>query len=199
MHIESGTMFLKKSRSKTNVGSRESLDGYRSGGNISSPGTSNENLAGSRDKLVDSVSTMYGITQFEIHFLGMVQDVNLGGIQSRDPDVQLIDKVEEAQLEDKINLVIQSEDMVTLTISKYGVKVLGQDKKEVLQRHPLHTVAQSVYYIDSFMKHNVALKIGQVGRSVYDCYVFQCHSEEQAQNMCSHLKTVFNIVTNHSH
>lgn len=41
---------------------------------------------------------MYRITQFELHFLGMVQDVNLGGIQTRDPDVQLIDKVEEAQV-----------------------------------------------------------------------------------------------------
>ncbi len=53
--------------------------------------------------------------------------------------------------------------------------------QEVLQRHPLHTVAQIVYYIDSFMKHNVALKIGQVGRSVYDCYVFQCNTEVSNQ------------------
>ena len=47
----------------------------------------------------------------------------------------------------------------------------------MLQRHPLYSVAQVVYYIDSFFKNNLALKIGQVGKSVYDCYVFQCHSE----------------------
>ena len=34
---------------------------------------------------------------FQLWFLGMVQDVNLGGTR-RDPDVQLIDKVEEAQV-----------------------------------------------------------------------------------------------------
>ena len=49
--------------------------------------------------------------------------------------------------------------------------------QEVLQRHPLHTVGQIVYYSDSFCKSNIALKIGQVGRSVYDCYVFQCYNE----------------------
>ena len=49
--------------------------------------------------------------------------------------------------------------------------------QEVLQRHPLHTVAQIVYYSDSFDKNNIAIKIGQVERSVYDCYVFQCYTE----------------------
>ena len=48
---------------------------------------------------------------------------------------------------------------------------------QVLQRHSLHTLAQIVYYVDSFFKSNLALKIGQVGRTVYDCYVFQCDSE----------------------
>ena len=47
----------------------------------------------------------------------------------------------------------------------------------MLQRHPLHTVAQVVCYADSFYKSNIAFKIGQVGRSVFDCYVFQCHQE----------------------
>ena len=56
---------------------------------------SSENLYG-HDNL-DSAS-IYRITQFELHFLGMIQEVNLSGIQTRDPDVQLIDKVEESQV-----------------------------------------------------------------------------------------------------
>jgi len=48
--------------------------------------------------------------------------------------------------------------------------------QDVLQRHPLHTIAQLVSYTDAFSKSNVVLKIGQVGRRVFDCYVFQCQS-----------------------
>ena len=57
--------------------------------------TSSENLHGNDN--LDSAS-IYRITQFELHFLGMIQEVNLSGIQTRDPDVQLIDKVEESQV-----------------------------------------------------------------------------------------------------
>ena len=48
--------------------------------------------------------------------------------------------------------------------------------QEVLQRHPLHTVAQVVQYMDGYSKNNIIFKIGRVGRSVYDCYLFQCTS-----------------------
>ena len=35
---------------------------------------------------------------FEVHFLGHIQDVNLGGKHHRDPDWLLIDKLEEGQV-----------------------------------------------------------------------------------------------------
>ncbi len=38
------------------------------------------------------------VNQYEVYFLGMIQDVNLGATQQRDPDVQLIDRVEEGQV-----------------------------------------------------------------------------------------------------
>ena len=42
---------------------------------------------------------MYQNTPFDVFFLGMIHEVNLGGGDNiRDPDVQLIDKVEEAQV-----------------------------------------------------------------------------------------------------
>ena len=46
-----------------------------------------------------STGSLYRMNQYEVFFLGMVQDVNLGGRSARDPDVQLLDKVEESQVE----------------------------------------------------------------------------------------------------
>ena len=46
-----------------------------------------------------------------------------------------------------------------------------------MQRHPLHTITQVIQYSDGFNRQNIAVKIGQVGKSVYQCYVFQCHNE----------------------
>ena len=57
--------------------------------------TSSENLFGHENP---EVASLYRVTQFELNFLGMIQEVNLSGIQTRDPDVQLIDKVEESQV-----------------------------------------------------------------------------------------------------
>ncbi|KAI0209557.1 hypothetical protein LSAT2_005809 [Lamellibrachia satsuma] len=125
----------------------------------------------------------------------MIHEVNLGGGDNiRDPDVQLIDKVEEAQLEGKVQLVPNPESRATVSVSKHGIKIVDK-QNHVLQRHPLHTLAQIVYYVDSFFKSNLALKIGQVGRSVYDCYVFQCDSEDQANCICQSLKDVYDIIT----
>ena len=49
--------------------------------------------------------------------------------------------------------------------------------QEVLQRHPLHTIAQLIQYSDGFNRQNIAVKIGQVGKNVYQCYLFQCNNE----------------------
>ena len=43
-------------------------------------------------------SNSYSASAFDVLYLGMVPDVNLGGASSKDPDVQLIDKVEEGQV-----------------------------------------------------------------------------------------------------
>ena len=49
--------------------------------------------------------------------------------------------------------------------------------QEVLQRHPLHTLAQVIQYSDGHGTGNIVLKIGQVNKTVFSCYVFQCLSE----------------------
>eukprot|EP00918_Siedleckia_nematoides_P028513 GHVU01061397.1.p1 GENE.GHVU01061397.1~~GHVU01061397.1.p1 ORF type:complete len:189 (-),score=19.65 GHVU01061397.1:285-851(-) len=183
-------MFKKsKSKSNVNLGSKDSLDelGYKS--------SSSETLTGSREMILERTSNLTNVSQFEVYYLGKVQDVNLGGIQHRDPDIQLIDKVEEAQLEGKMALLARQEDLVTFTVSKHGVKVLTREKKVVLQRHPLHTVAQVILYSDSFEKNNVALKLGTVGKSVYNCYVFQCQSEHLAQSICQSVKATFEALS----
>ena len=63
--------------------------------------SSNENLADSSERMFDSTVSLYRTSTFDVCYLGMIQDVNLNhvtGPLSRDLDVQLIDKVEEAQV-----------------------------------------------------------------------------------------------------
>ena len=60
--------------------------------------SSNENLVEPEDTIYQSTGSIYRITQFELWYLGMIQDVNLGGVHDREPDILLIDKVEEAQV-----------------------------------------------------------------------------------------------------
>lgn len=48
--------------------------------------------------MLEPTNLLYRVTQFELHFLGMIQDVNLSTVHQRNPNVQLIDKVEEAQV-----------------------------------------------------------------------------------------------------
>ena len=62
--------------------------------------SSSENLVDSDDTVYGSSGSLYRITQFELWYLGMIQDVNLGGVHDREPDILLIDKVEEAQVID---------------------------------------------------------------------------------------------------
>ena len=52
----------------------------------------------SRDFLFDSSESLHRVVQSEVYLLGAIQDVNLGGTCTKDPDVQLIDKLEEAQV-----------------------------------------------------------------------------------------------------
>lgn len=132
---------------------------------------------------------------FELFYLGNLQDVNLGKTESRDLDVQLIDRVEEAQLEGRLPIFPKKEGAVKVNVSRHGIKVIDFQTKAILQRHPLHAVAQIVYYTDSFAKSNLALKIGQVGRSVFDCHVFQCQTEDQAQMVCQSVRDMFDAIT----
>ena len=53
----------------------------------------------------------------------------------------------------------------------------------VLHRLPLHSIAQVVNFEDSFGRSSVALKIGQVNRKVYDCYLFRCENEVIIDNL----------------
>jgi len=49
--------------------------------------------------------------------------------------------------------------------------------QEVLQRHPLHTLAQVVQYSDGGAVNNIIFKIGNVNKLVFTAFVFQCANE----------------------
>lgn len=65
--------------------------------------------------------------------------------------------------------------------------------QEVLQRHPLHTIAQVVQYSDGGDTNNIAFKIGNVNKSVFSAYVFQCSNEVSISKGCSPVYFIFVI------
>ncbi|XP_035825962.1 uncharacterized protein LOC101854330 isoform X2 [Aplysia californica] len=128
-----------------------------------------------------------------VYYLGVVQEINVTHSKKRDTDAQLIDLVEEHQIDGKLEVAAKEENSVLIFVSRYGIKVVSG--QEVLQRHPLHTIAQLIQYSDGFNRQNIAVKIGQVGKSVYQCYLFQCHNEDQAQAICQCVRLIFNAIT----
>ncbi|XP_064607080.1 integrin beta-1-binding protein 1-like [Liolophura sinensis] len=195
-----GNNMNRRKKPNAQNGSKESVasSGEMSGSsleNISGPREGKEGLGLSGDM---PPSKMLGITvQFQVYYLGMVQDIHMPASAQRDNEAQLIDYVEEAQMQGKLPITAKDKDTVILNVSRHGIKVLDSARQEVMQRHPLHTIAQALYYDDGFGKTNVAIKIGQVGRRapIFQCYVFQCHSEDQSQAICQSLKQLFDAIT----
>lgn len=184
-------MFKKtKAKSAQQNGSRESV---ASTGNLS--GSSNENLSKDGKETIDKM--LHLKTPFDVYFLGMVQEINMGNSRKRDTEALLIDQVEEAQIEGKLPISAREEDKVVISLSKHGLKVLDTSRQEVLQRHPLYMIAQVIQYEDGFGKPNIAFKIGQlqVSKGIFQCYVFQCSNEEQAQAICQCVRRIFDVIT----
>ena len=50
-------------------------------------------------------------------------------------------------------------DQRTLSLSKYGIKVMDEKKQRVFNRHPLHCIANITYYEDTYGKHMIALRL----------------------------------------
>ncbi|XP_050417076.1 integrin beta-1-binding protein 1 [Patella vulgata] len=177
----------KKNKNKTQQSiSRESVD--------SSGASSNENLSSSKDVKDANGKILHRKIHFKVSYIGQVQEINTLNSKKRDAEAQLVDRIEEAQIEGKLPISTKDSDEVNIHISRHGIKVLDVNGQDVLQRHPLHTICQLVNYEDGFGRQNLALKIGQVGKTVYQCYVFQCHSEEQAKSICMCVKQIFDAI-----
>ncbi|KAK3601495.1 hypothetical protein CHS0354_027643 [Potamilus streckersoni] len=181
----------KKSKISHQSGSRESV---ASTGNPSTSSTENLSSLKEGQDVID-MRVLYQKVTFEVYFIGIVPNINMGNSQQRDSEAQLIDHIEEAQIDGKLPTSVLEESKVKLSVSQYGLQVLDIKGKEYLQRHPLHTVAQVVQYDDAVGKHNIAVKIGQVTKTVFQCYVFQCLSEEQAQTICQSIRRIFDAIT----
>ncbi|KAK3089569.1 hypothetical protein FSP39_004690 [Pinctada imbricata] len=134
--------------------------------------------------------------KFTVYYLGMIQNMHMGNSRKRDSEAQLIDQVEEAQIEGKLPATVSEDAMVHLFITRHGVEVVDSNR-EVLQRHPLHTIAQVIQYEDGFGKPNIAMKIGQlqVTRGAFHCYIFQCTNEEHALAICQSIRQIFDAIT----
>lgn len=107
-------------------------------------------------------------------------DTSTSQSTARSPDIQLIDRVDNAQLDGRIPYVGTPEHHgVTLTVSKHGLKITESSARggNVIERVPLHMVAQGICYNDGWGRWNVAIKTGQVGKNQFTCHVFQTQGE----------------------
>ncbi|XP_059162848.1 integrin beta-1-binding protein 1-like [Physella acuta] len=168
-------------------GSRESMDSQLSG-------SSNENLS-SKDDKERGDKILHQRVHFQVYYLGVVDQINMTNSKKRDTEPQLVDIIEENQIEGRLNVLASEENKVVMFVSRHGIKVMDSSGQEVLQRHPLHTIAQLIQYNDGFNRPNIAVKIGQVGKHLYQCYIFQCHSEDQAQAICNCVRRIFDAIT----
>ncbi|XP_076439869.1 integrin beta-1-binding protein 1-like [Babylonia areolata] len=155
---------------------------------LMSGGSSTENLA-KEDRI------LHQRVHFKLFYVGCLPDISGLNSKRRDTEAQLIDYVEEKQIEGKLKMTVTEEDKVTINVSRYGFKVLDTSGQEVIQRHPLHTISQLIHYTDGAGKANIALKTGQVGKPVFHCYIFQCHTEDQAQAVCQCVRRIFDAIT----
>lgn len=132
---------------------------------------------------------------FEVMFLGIVPDIVMTSCMARDPEAQLVDRIEEAQIEGRLPISLNDEGKVKINISLHGIKVIDMNGQEVLQRHPLQTIAQVVQYTDGNYINYITFKIGNVNKSVFSAYLFQCLNQDQAQLICQSVKAMFDAVT----
>ncbi|CAL1526159.1 unnamed protein product [Lymnaea stagnalis] len=183
-------MFKKPPKTKSfQNGSKESVDSQVSG-------SSNENVSPNTKDEKDKVDKiLHQRVHFQVYYLGVVDQINMTNSKKRDTEPQLVDIVEENQIEGRLQMVQSEENKVVMFVSRHGIKVVDTSGQEVLQRHPLHTIAQLIQYSDGFKNQNIAVKIGQVGKHMYKCYVFQCHSEDQAQAICNCVRRIFDAIT----
>lgn len=184
--LSSRKMFKRKNKQSQQNSNKESVVSV----------TDTENISIPKDTKDSVEKILHQRVYFNVSFLGVVQEMNMGGdSKKRDAEAQLIDHLEEAQIEGKLPIAAREEDTVKLNVSIHGIKVLDMSGQEVLQRHPLQTIAQIIQYHDDFKHHNVAVKVGQFDKTVFHCFVFQCVSEDQAKNICQCLQKLFDAIT----
>ena len=83
---------------------------------------------------------------YDVYFLGIVPDINMGNSWSRDKEAQLVDRVEEAQ----VNLLVQVWDTIWIAIPEQTVWT--QIKLFHLGLHllPLRLLQISWYQVNTF-------------------------------------------------
>ncbi|ESO03681.1 hypothetical protein HELRODRAFT_173379 [Helobdella robusta] len=132
-----------------------------------------------------------------MYSLGKLEKISLQQQNGdRDKDIQLIDRVEEAQLNNKLVINPKQSDLINFKVSINGIVVKDRSGEVVIHRFPLHAIAQIVYYNDPNDKSNLVFKVGSHDQLICDCYVFQCIDDVTAVDVCEKLKLYFDISLN---
>ncbi|XP_071807829.1 integrin beta-1-binding protein 1-like [Asterias amurensis] len=133
---------------------------------------------------------------FSVRYVGMIY--NAQGLQHfQEDEVDLINALDQAQMENQFKHAETQRDFVYLNLSKHGVKVIesyAQAPKIVRWRYGMIEVVRLVHFEDSTGSQLLALKICKEGDDVYDCLLFHCEDQAQARQICQLLGVLFDAV-----
>ncbi|XP_071953695.1 integrin beta-1-binding protein 1-like [Antedon mediterranea] len=135
---------------------------------------------------------------FSVCFIGMLNDTH-GLPPSQEDDIDLVQVLDTAQMEGKFKSATDEVDPVSLTLSKYGIKVSDghpHTDQLVRNRFRLADVIRVVHYEDDIGRQLLAFKVDKHFDNIYDCMVFECDSHAQAKAICSTLNVIFDAVCN---
>ncbi|XP_070555925.1 integrin beta-1-binding protein 1-like [Ptychodera flava] len=133
---------------------------------------------------------------FRVQEVGTLKNVQ-GLDHSQEDHIDLINALDHAKGSGQLSLHVHEEDFVILTLSKHGVKlteVFPPSPKIVRKRYPLSDIIRIVNFEDEKKRSLLAVKIGKVGDDIYDCLVFQCQHQEQAENICRKMTQMFDAI-----
>lgn len=63
------------------------------------------------------------------------------------------------------------------SISKYGIKVTDTSSQRVHARLPLHHIVNITYYLDTYGKHMLAVRVGRKEGEQQTLYIYESENE----------------------
>uniref|UniRef100_A0A915PSR1 PID domain-containing protein n=1 Tax=Setaria digitata TaxID=48799 RepID=A0A915PSR1_9BILA len=115
-----------------------------------------------------------------------------GSSEQRSSEERLIDGIESAQQWGKLPSDWSRCRLVSVDVTKHGLKLTDASDGMVLDRIALFNIVQCVSYEDGFGHFCVVFLVQKPLNRSMQCYVFQTNTIADADDVCKQLGRVFN-------